>query len=212
VSLWRRIWLLRRAEFRIKAFSNKGNRLERELIKKVSEIISRVNLMFKTGSFPKEYINELGNAGQEFDLIKYTFAAEHRELNINSSQSLNSKEYAIWVSKEKEPIFADSKEKCDFIVYALSKAAPAPKKGESIEILIPRSNTLVTKILEMYKLDLKGLECQQIELLEQEINDIVYRLYDVDCGKDVIDKFLKKFSKKADIKFENDIHKSLDSY
>jgi seryl-tRNA synthetase len=68
-------------------------------------------------------------------------------------------------------------------------------KGEKIEILVPRSNSDVKEILQEYEEDKEKLEdMPSVEELEEEINELVYGLYDLDDEEiKVIEDFLEKF-------------------
>jgi len=64
-----------------------------------------------------------------------------------------------------------------------------------VEVLVPKANSVVTEILEEYEADREQLEdMQSVEELEEEINEIVYELYDLDAEEvQVIEDFLEKF-------------------
>ncbi|KXB01519.1 hypothetical protein AKJ43_03330, partial [candidate division MSBL1 archaeon SCGC-AAA261D19] len=124
-------------------------------------------------------------------------------LNLQSSHSSISPQvqkrhdgsYNVVIGKRKkeEPIIVDTKEKAKFVKLALE--GKSFKKGEKIEILVPKSNKIVKEILEEYEKDKKELEeMPTVEELEEEINQIVYDLYDLDEEDiKVIENFLEKF-------------------
>jgi hypothetical protein len=65
-------------------------------------------------------------------------------------------------------------------------------KGDKITILIPRADALAKEALALRQKDMQ--EAQGIAALEDEINELVYKLYGLDENdKNVIEEFLGKF-------------------
>lgn len=65
-------------------------------------------------------------------------------------------------------------------------------KGDKITIFIPRADSLAKEALAQWQKDVQ--EAQGIAGLEDEINELVYKLYGLDENdKKVIEEFLDKF-------------------
>ncbi|MFW6196246.1 MAG: Eco57I restriction-modification methylase domain-containing protein [Thermoplasmatota archaeon] len=130
------------------------------------------------------------------EISKKTLKIEYRHKNIRPNvQKTQDGMYGIIIGerKKEDPILVDTEEKAGFVEKALKE--DSVRKGEKIEILVPKSNKVVKEILEEYRKDKQKLdEMPPVEELEEEINQIVYDLYDLD-DKDieVIENFLEKF-------------------
>jgi len=160
-----------------------------EIGNKVKKIEKRKNLRDKIKEFPTTY-NFYGEKNQ----IKQIMKASHSSISP-CIQKTQDGLYGVVIGKRKkeEPILVDTEEKAEFVKKSFE--GDSVKKGEKIEILVPKSNQDVKEILEEYRKDKEKLEeMPSIEELEEEINEIVYELYGLDEEDiDVIEDFLEKF-------------------
>jgi len=142
--------------------------------------------------FPHTYIKNYRTSGAEFDLISHTFSKSRKDLRAAISQSLTERGYAIYLGEKEESIFSETKEKAKFIQESLK--GRDLKKGEMIEILVPRSNAIVSTILEDLKHDVEEFESEpSVDQLQGEIDDLVISIYGLEADKESIKKFLEKF-------------------
>ncbi|VVB85848.1 Uncharacterised protein [uncultured archaeon] len=154
----------------------------------VEQILVRVKSDQRADRFPEEYIKEFRARGEEFDAIEIVFNANHKELAADIEKTLD-KEYRVSI-KSTAPIVADSEIKAEYLKTAL--AGRKVSKGEKIQILVPRADALAKEAVEQHQKDV--VEARGIEALEDEINELVYKLYGLDENdKKVIEEFLSKF-------------------
>jgi len=148
-----------------------------EIIKRVEKILNKVKIEQRINTFPDEYIRKYRKLGKEFDLILIKFKSSHKMLSPKIERNLEGTEFAVIIGKEK-PIIVDSEVKAKYIQIALS--GKNVKKNDVIRIIIPKSNDIVEEILRRYEKDKKELEREPISKLENEIDQLVYRLYELD--------------------------------
>ena len=87
-------------------------------------------------------------------------------------------------------MLVDSEAKAEYVKAALTGRKVS--KGEKITILIPRAEALAKEALAHWQKDVQ--EAQGIAALEEEINELVYKLYGLDENdKKIIEEFLNKF-------------------
>jgi type I restriction-modification system DNA methylase subunit len=156
---------------------------------KLSSIIDRTDLKNKLNLFPAPYLS-----GAELSAKTLSCDSGHSSMDP-SIQETQDGMYGVVIGKRKkeDPILVDSKEKARFVKKSIE--GDSVKKGDEIEVLVPRSNAEVKRILEEFEDDKKKLEeMDSVEELEEEINELVYQLYDLDENDiDVIEDFLEKF-------------------
>jgi hypothetical protein len=162
--------------------------LAQQITSCVEQIFARVKSEQCASRFPDEYIKEYRARGEEFDAHEIVFNANHKELVVDIEKSLNN-EFVIKI-KGAAPIAVDSEAKAEYVKAALTGRKVS--KGEKITILIPRADSLAKEALAQWQKDVQ--EAQGIAALEDEINELVYRLYGLDENdKKVIEEFLGKF-------------------
>lgn len=169
---------------------SKERKLAAEIIQKVKTILQQVNLSRLADDLPT-YLNEYRSRGVEFDESKYIFGANHSKLKPFLS-GLPGKGYVVYPSQDEDSIWVDTKEKAQYLILALRNRKV--KQNETVKILIPRDNSVVTEILERVKKTAQEIKATPIDQLEEEINELVYQLYGLnENDKSVIEDFLKKF-------------------
>jgi hypothetical protein len=141
-----------------------------------------------------ENVERYYSATTEINKIILSMSSSHKSISPKI-QKEQGETYNIIIGKRKKekPILVDSEEKAQLV--KLSLIGKNVKKGEKIEILVPKSNSDVKETLKEYNEDKKKLnEMPSLEKLEQEINEIVYDLYGLDGDDiDVLEDFLEKF-------------------
>lgn len=164
-------------------------KIEKEITKKVKAILSLVKFQNKIKNFPQSYTTE-NFKEEEFTRKTIIFKSQHKSISLQILKALDSS-YNVSIEKE-EPIFVDTREKAEYI--RLSLEGKEVKKNEKFEILIPKSNKVVKDILKEYREDQKKLSEKSIKELEEEINQLVYKLYGLNKeDQRVIEEFLQKF-------------------
>lgn len=162
--------------------------LAQQITARVEQILARVKSDQRASRFPDEYIKEYRASGEEFDPHEIVFNANHKELIVDLEKSPD-KEFVVKI-KGAAPIVVDSETKAEYVKAAL--AGRRVSKGEKITILIPRADALAKEALAQRQKDVQ--EAQGIAALEDEINELVYKLYGLDENdKKVIEEFLSKF-------------------
>ncbi|GFO97224.1 restriction/modification enzyme [groundwater metagenome] len=162
--------------------------LASQITARVEQILAKVKSDQRAARFPEEYIKEYRAHGEEFDAQEIVFNTNHKELAVNIEKSLD-REFLVKI-KGTAPIVVDSEAKAEYVKAALSGRKVS--KGEKIQILIPRADALAKEALAAHQKDLQ--EAQGIAALEDEINELVYKLYGLDENdKKVIEEFLSKF-------------------
>lgn len=161
-------------------------------LEKLEQVIKEIKRVLEKKRKIRNFPNL--SSGREVSKKIVTFKAGH--LNVSPSiQKTQDGMHGVVIGKRKkeDPILVDTEEKALFIKKALE--GKSVRKGEKIEILVPRSNEVVKEILEEYRNDKEKLkEMPTVEELEGEINEIVYDLYDLNEEDiEVIEDFLEKF-------------------
>jgi len=87
----------------------------------------------------------------------------------------------------------DTQEKAEYVRRALDGRNVS--KGETVEVLVPKQNSVVKDILKEHEEDQEAVDDgKSVEELEKEINEIVYDIYGLDEEDiEVIEDFLEKF-------------------
>ncbi len=130
------------------------------------------------------------------ELVSKKYSSDVRRRDITPKiQKSTEDEYQIVIGKRKiiELFKTETEDKAEFLKKSLDGLNL--KKNSLVEILVPKSNKVVKNILKQYEEDREKLEeMPNIEKLEEEINEIVYELYDLnDDDIEVIEEFLEKF-------------------
>jgi type I restriction-modification system DNA methylase subunit len=169
----------------------KEHEIAEKIIKKVEDILSHYNIKQLTETFPESYLNEYKSAVVELDEVSYTFHNDHSGLQPILT-GLPEKGYAVYPHENEDPILVESREKAQYLLLTLQ--GKSARRNETMKILIPRDNFLVSQILSNFETKLKSLQKVSVEKLEAEVNGLVYCLYDLDeQDKAVIESFLQKF-------------------
>jgi hypothetical protein len=156
-------------------------------VEKIQEVFTQKKLV---DNFSR-YVSENFKGEQSVKVLKCNSGHPEMEPSIQTTQDGM---FEVEVGKRKtDSILLDTEEKARFVKKALE--GDSASKGEEIEILVPRSNSDVKEILQKYEDDKEKLEeMPSVEELEEEINELVYDLYDLDEDEiGVIEDFLEKF-------------------
>jgi type I restriction-modification system DNA methylase subunit len=163
-----------------------------EITKNVEQILEKVKFEQKNEKFPDEYIQDYRSKGEEFDSINISFNSNHKVIELEIEKDTNGRGYNITIGKKEKPIFVESEAKVDYVVTALK--GKSAKKDEKMQLLIPKSDTIVEEILKKLEEDKAKTKSPSVAELEEEINELVYKLYGLN-EKDVkvIEDFLRRF-------------------
>lgn len=165
-------------------------RLVSRIIQKAEKILQRSKPKKLLEGFPETYLNEYRSKGIEMDEIKYTFNADHQKLKPFLTGQLG-KGYAVYPDKGEDPIWAGTKEKARYIMLALDQKTV--RQNDCTKILVPRDDSIIAEVLDKFAKTVKDIESIKIEHLEKEIDELVYRLYDLSKkDRDVVENFLAK--------------------
>jgi type I restriction-modification system DNA methylase subunit len=164
-----------------------------KITEKVNLILEKVRLEQKTEKFPEEYIKEYRNRGVEFNSIPITFNSGHKELTPVIEKNVSGEGYNIIVGKKEKSIFVDSIKKAEYV--QLSLKGRKVRKNDRLQLLVPKSDSIVNDIIEQWKRDREKVEeAPTVSTLEDRINELVYELYGLDeDDKKVIEEFLERF-------------------
>jgi len=166
-------------------------RLVSQIIQKVERILQQVEPQRLVEKFPETYVNEYRLKGEEFDEIKHSFSADHSKLKPSLS-GLPGKGYVVYPSEGEDSIWVDTKEKARYLALALRNRKVT--QNDTIEIRVPRNNSIVNEILDRVKKTLQKIKATPIDQLEEKINELIYQLYGLsEDDKTVIETFLEKF-------------------
>jgi len=168
-------------------------RKQRELVSQIvnmtEEILRSLDPDRFIKKFPEAYFDK-HIEGMEFDEIKYTFNAGHTKL----APILTGKQgqgYAVYPSKGEDPILVETEQKAHYVVLALTNRDV--RQNDTVRILIPKDNAIVTEILDKFKSIMRQIGKTPIERLEKEINQLVYELYGLDDqDRKIVENFLEK--------------------
>ena len=170
----------------------KEQKLAVEITNKVEQILEQVRLEQKIQNFPEEYVQEYRSKGEEFFSPSFTFDSDHKALEPMIEKENSGSGYNVILGKKEKPIDVDSKVKADYVVAALK--GKHAKKNEKLQLLIPKSDTVVEAILEKLDEDKAKVTSPSVADLEVEINVLVYQLYGLtEEDIKVIEEFLKRF-------------------
>lgn len=165
--------------------------IPRQVIEKVERILQQIEPRRLIERFPETYLGEYRLKGEEFDEIEFTFSADHSGLKPFLS-GLAGKGHVVYPDEGEDSIWVDTKEKAQYLILVLRNKEV--KQNETVKILIPRDNSIVTEILERVKMAIQEIKATPIDQLEEEINELVYQLYSLnEDDKAIIEGFLKKF-------------------
>jgi len=169
----------------------KERRQANQMISKVKKILKLSSPQHFLENLPLMYLNEYRSKGVEFDEREHSFNADHSELNPFLS-GVPGKGYVVYPDKGEDSIWVDTREKALYLILILRNRKV--KQNETVKILIPRDNSIVTEILERLKKTVHEVRATPIDQLEEEINELVYQLYGLnEDDKAIIENFLKKF-------------------
>ena len=165
-------------------------KIANRIISKVNHILTLVKIKLNVENFPDSYLKR--HKGMELLENQYTFKANHKSLEPTLMESINGKGYPILLAKKEESISLETQTKAEYLIIALN--GRNVRKGNKIKILIPKNENKLERILREYKEDIKQLERQPILKLQNEINELVYKLYGLNENDIKIMKaFLTKF-------------------
>jgi hypothetical protein len=162
-----------------------------QIIQKVQSILQLSDPESLVRVFPDFYIQDYLSKGIEFDEVRYTFSLDHTKLEpVVSGQP--EKGYAVYPNKGEDPVWIQTKEKAQYLVLALKDRKV--RRDSIVTILIPKDNSIVAKLLNTLKMRLHELQKTPVKQLENEIDVLVCKLYDLDeHDQMVIEDFLKRF-------------------
>jgi hypothetical protein len=173
--------------------TSKDKTLADEIMKKVEQIIEKAKFEQKIENFPGEYIQDYRSKGEEFDPPKnISFNSNQKAFEPVIEKNITDRGYNVVVGKKEKSVFVESKVKANYIVTALK--GKNAKKDEKKQILIPKSDAIVEAVLKKLEEDKARIKSPSVAELEEEINDLVYKLYGL-TEKDinVIEDFLRRF-------------------
>lgn len=167
-------------------------RYQKECDKLLNQIYEIIEFGRKTASFPLKYNSKLKSVGGEFSSVAIKFGHKYKSI-LPEIQKRQDGSYNVILENRENIATVDTKEKAKFVTLALE--GKSFKKNEKAEILIPKSNTVVKKILEEYENDKKELQgAPSVEELENQLNKIVYKIYGLKEKEiKIVEDFLKKF-------------------
>lgn len=167
-------------------------KLADEITNKVEQILERVRIEQRIEKFPEEYIQEYRSRGEEFDPITIVFKTDHKAVEPTIEPRIDEGGYNVYAGKKEMSVFTESESKVRYIVTALK--GKSAHKGEKIQILVPKSTGVVEEILKRLEEDRAGTKSPSVAELEEEINDLVYRLYGLnEDDVKVVEDFLRRF-------------------
>ena len=146
-----------------------------EITKNVEKILEQVKREQKIENFPEDCVKEYRSKGEEFNSLSISFSANHKTLEPLIEEDTSGRGYNVIIGKKETPIFAESKVKADYVVAAL--IGKRAKKDEKLQILIPKSDTVTEAILRNLEEDKAKTKSPSVAELEEEINELVYKLY-----------------------------------
>ena len=173
--------------------TSKDKTLADEIMKKVEQIIEKAKFEQKIENFPGEYIQDYRSKGEEFDPPKnISFNSNQKAFEPVIEKTVDGRGYNIVIGKREKSVYIESKIKADYAVAALK--GKRTKKDEKLQLLIPKSDTIVEEILKKLEEDNAKTKSPSVAELEEEINELVYKLYGLN-EKDVkvIEDFLRRF-------------------
>jgi len=166
--------------------------LSDEITENVEKILEQVKLEQKIENFPEDYVKEYRSKGEEFDSISITFNSNHKMLEPMIEEDTSGRGYNVIIDKKEKPVFVNSKVKADYVVATLK--GKRAKKDEKLQILIPKSDTIVEEILRKLEENKAKTKSPSVAELEAEINELVYKLYGLNEEDiTVIEDFLRRF-------------------
>lgn len=161
-----------------------------EINRNVKGIFEMVNLKQRINTFPRDYIKEFRKRGEEFESRRINFKSNHKNLSPAIEKTMNQG-YNLILAKKEEKVAVNSFEKAEYLSNVLD--GKKIKKGDKVDILVPKNNYIVKEILDNYKNDLKNFKGNEIDKLESEIDRLVYNLYGLNKReKQIIEDYLNK--------------------
>ena len=171
--------------------TKKEKKIADQITQKVEKILAQVKLDQQIKDFPKSFVEEYRKEGKEFDEIVHTFSSNHKALEPTISEQIE-KGYNIDIGKKERPISVETRDKAEYVF--LSLRGHNVRKDEKVKILIPKDENVVDEILKEYEKIIGRLKKEPISKLEDEINELVYKLYGLnEKDKKIIEDFLAKF-------------------
>ncbi|MGC9445378.1 MAG: TaqI-like C-terminal specificity domain-containing protein, partial [Candidatus Methanospirareceae archaeon] len=163
-----------------------------EIINKVKQILEQVKHEQKSENFPEDYLKEFRNMGEEFASLTISFNSNHKALEPVITENIEDQGYNVVLGKKEPTLFVDSKPKADYVVATLE--GKHAKKDEKLQLLVPKSDTIVEAMLKELKDDKARITSPSVAELEAEINELVYKLYGLnEADIKVIEDFLRRF-------------------
>lgn len=173
-------------------YPNKENtKILNEITKRFDLIYDQIRIKKAISEYPNSYLEEI--KGIETDKLKYEFRSNHESLKPAIDELVNEEGFCIKLGKKEKDIFCESKEYAEYLfTFFINKKF---KKNDKVEILVPGNKSKVSYILKRLKEDITKVKTVQISNIENEINTLIYNLYDIKNEKDIetIEKFLSEF-------------------
>jgi polyhydroxyalkanoate synthesis regulator phasin len=189
----------------IKEITEENKHLAEQLTHKVGQILQfneQINFLEgRIESFPDSYFEDswsfdkLANIINAQSLSKESYAISRKSLRTDYKQrDLNSSETFRIILATGEFIDFDSEEVASY-VFEILKSMNRITKRELLELKIPQQLYL-KNLMNQYRKD-KGQIVKNekaVEELEKQIDDLVYKLYDITYAETrIIEDYLKKF-------------------
>ncbi|MFQ6120920.1 MAG: hypothetical protein ACE5KE_13685, partial [Methanosarcinales archaeon] len=154
-----------------------------QIIELVDKILQKVKLEQKIENFPEDYIKPYRMQGEEFDILLHRVKHSYKELKPKIQTTMNDK-YRVSLGSG-DAIYSnviDSMQKAEYVKLCLEDKDFI--KQNEIKILIPKNNKVISEIIKELENDKRLMELEPISNIEDEINKIVYALYELN-NKDI---------------------------
>jgi len=169
-----------------------NDKIFKDIINNVKNIMEIVNVEKDINNFPDSYFKKNYLSGIEFDKISYVFQKNIECVSPITKQD-NNHTYQLYLEPNSTPIILDSKEKLEFFLIFINKLTKI-KEGDVFNMLMPKSTSIIREILKKYNKDIEKYKEIEIEIIEEKINKLIYKLYGIKKeSQKIIDNYLKKF-------------------
>ena len=184
--------------------ANKEREFANQIVHKVSQILQVAEQMHslkeKIMIFPYSYLENNWSFGRLMNILKMqslskpAYTVSEKSLRTHYLKDLESKEIFRINLAPNEFIEFSSEEVASYVLEALKTRTKITKR-ELLELEIPSEDHL-KKVLNLYRKDKERIVKNKkiIEDLEKQIDDLVYKLYNITYAqRRIIEDFVKKF-------------------
>ena len=166
---------------------------EQVIVDRISDKVRRISalnrLEEKIRAFPDSYLG--GRKGTECETIPFTSRIGHNQVKPHILELIDGG-FAVTLGLEEDRVPVETKVKSDYVYLALE--GRKTKKGQRIEVQVPRDGSEASGIVLEHKKDLDQLRTQSKSDLMAEIDDLVFNLYGLSVDdKKTVEKYLLKF-------------------